>query len=191
MTVLPLHYFFSFSFYHNCSTLSRPFSDRKVACSRNKVQLRIKKLAGFEDHFSKFYHFSIFPRTFRIRGRIISKRQLCGVALSRLAHFSHDITGSNVCQRPSQATDESSRILKNAIKPPKQCAIEKTLRRRFYLWRKGTVYFENSNSWHKLPVFHLPFYLPFARIYLPLWEKTCFSQNTPGNEKRLNYELFS
>ena len=163
------------------------------------MQLRIKKLAGFEDHFSKFYHFSIFPRTFSIRGLIISKRQLCGVALSRLAHFSHDITGSNVCQRPrkrprkqsSQATDESSRILKNAIKPPKQCAIEKTLRWRFYLWRKGTAYFKNSNNWHKLTVFHLPFYLPFARIYLPFWEKTCFSQNTPGNEKRLNYELFS
>lgn len=134
---------------------------------------------NFEDHFSNFHHSSIFPRTFRIRGRIISKRQLCGVASSRLAHFSHDITESNVCQRPrkrprkrssqqpSQATDESSRILKNAIKPPKQCAIEKTLRWRFYLWRKGTVYFKNSNNWHKLTVFHLPFYLPFARIYLP------------------------
>ncbi len=106
----------------------------------------------------------------------------CAFFSSRLAHFSHDITGSNVCQRPSQATDESSRILKNAIKPPKQCAIEKTLRWRFYLWRNGTVYFENSNNWHKLTVFHLPFYLPFARIYLPFWEKTCFTQNTPGNE---------
>ena len=31
---------------------------------------------NFEDHFSNFHHFSIFPRTFRIRGRIISKRQL-------------------------------------------------------------------------------------------------------------------
>ena len=50
---------------------------------------------------------------------------------------------------------------------------------------------KNSNNWHKLTVFHLPFYLPFARIYLPFWGKTCFSQNTPGNEKRLNYELFS
>ena len=49
---------------------------------------------------------------------------------------------------------------------------------------------KNSNNWHKLPVSHLPFYLPFVRICLPFWEKTCFSQNTPGNEKRLNYELF-
>ena len=26
---------------------------------------------------------------------------------------------------------------------------------------------KNSNNWQKLTVFHLPFYLPFARIYLP------------------------
>lgn len=145
----------------------------------------------FEDHFSKFHHSSIFPRTFRIRGRIISKRQLCGVALSRLAHFSHDVTGSNVCQRPrkrssqrpSQATDESSRILKNAIKPSKQCAIEKTLRWRFYLWRNDTAYSKNPNNWHKLTVFHLPFYLPFARIYLPFWEKPVF-RKTPQVTKK-------
>ena len=145
--------------------------------SRNKKAPRVATSGGFRLIYTKSGNVAVLGK--------------CAFFSSRLAHFSHDITGSNVCQRPSQATDESSRILKNAIKPPKQCAIEKTLRWRFYLWRNGTVYFENSNNWHKLTVFHLPFYLPFARIYLPFWEKTCFTQNTPGNEKRLNYELFS
>ena len=56
---------------------------------------------------------------------------------------------------------------------------------------KGHCLFQKFQQLAQTARFPLAILLAICPYLLAILGKTCFSQNTPGNEKRLNYELFS